>query len=175
MMMDKSQNPMRQIVIDKVTLNIGVGHAGAELENAKLLLERLTGHKAIETHARVRNPVFKIKKGDPIGAKVTLRGKEALEFIKKALQAKSNRISKRSFDRAGNFSFGVAEYIDFPGMKYDPKIGIIGFDVCVTLRRRGGSRTSRKRTARSKIGPSHKITQSEAYEFVKSALGVEIA
>ena len=79
---EKKQNPMLDVVVDKVTLNIGAGQAGVELENARTLLERLSGKTAVETRARVRNPVFHIKKGDPIGAKTTLRGIEAIEFVK---------------------------------------------------------------------------------------------
>lgn len=170
-----SNNPMRAVVIDKVTLNIGVGNGGAELENAKTLLERLSGRKAIETLAKGRNPVFKIKKGDAIGAKTTLRGEEAVAFVKKALHVKGFTLSGRNFDRVGNFSFGVPEYIEFPGAKYDPKIGIIGFDVCVTLRRKGGWRTARRRAVRAAMGPSHRLTKEEGIAFAKESLGVTVS
>ncbi len=168
-------NPMRDVVVDKVTLNIGVGKAGAELENAKTLLERLSGGKAIETKAKVRNPVFHIKKGDPIGAKTTLRGPTAIEFVKKALHTKENRLFSRCFDKRGNFSFGVAEYIEFPGAKYDPQIGIIGFDVCITLKRRGGWRIKERRRASAKIGGSHLLGKEDGIEFAKKTFGVQIA
>ena len=167
-------NPMRQIVIDKVTLNIGVGHSGADLENAKTLLERLSGHKAVETLAKVRNPVFHIKKGDPIGAKTTLRGAEAVEFAKKALHVRAFSLPRRSFDKEGHFSFGVPEYIEFPGAKYDPKIGIIGFDVCVTLRRKGGWRVARRRAVRARIAHSHRIQKEDAQAFAQEVLGVSL-
>jgi large subunit ribosomal protein L5 len=166
------ENPMRQIVIDKVTLNIGVGKSGKELEGAKGLLEKLSGAKAVLTTAKVRNPIFHLKKGDPIGTKTTLRGKLAMDFLLKALKAKDNAISGRSFDRTGNFSFGVPEYIDFPGAKYDPKIGIIGFDVCVSLRRRG-ARVALRRHARSDVGKKHKITREDAFEFAKG-IGINV-
>ncbi len=172
--MENTQNPMRRIVIDKITLNIGVGHSGEDLENAKTLLERLSGRHAVETLAKVRNPVFKIKKGDPIGAKTTLRGAEALEFVKKALHVRAFKLPKRSFDKEGHFSFGVPEYIEFPGAKYDPKIGIIGFDVCVTLRRLGGARVSRRRYARSDIGKAHRISKADAQEFATASLGLTL-
>lgn len=171
---DSKENPMREVVVDKVTLNIGVGHAGAELENAKVLLERLSGSKAIETLAKVRNPVFHIKKGDPIGAKTTLRGPGALEFVKKALKARDFTLSKKSFDVYGNFSFGVSEYIEFPGAKYDPKIGMIGFDVCVSLRRKAGWRVSRRRHAKSTISKSHRLSREDGIDFAQKNLGVKI-
>ncbi|MEM4389832.1 MAG: 50S ribosomal protein L5 [Candidatus Micrarchaeia archaeon] len=162
---------MREIIVDKVTLNIGVGASGQPLENAKALLARLTGRQPVATRARVRNPVFKIKKGEPIGAKVTLRGRQALDFLRKALDAVNYRIPERSFDERGNFSFGVKEYIDFPGAKYDPKLGMLGFDVCVTLARRG-YRVARKRRARSKVGKSHLISKEEGLAFARTVLKV---
>ncbi len=166
-------NKMRETVVDKVTLNIGVGMAGQELENAKSLLERLSGAKAVPTHAKVRNPVFKIKKGDIIGTKATLRGQSAIEFVKKALKAKGFALPSRSFDKEGNFSFGVPEYIEFPGAKYDPNIGMLGFDVCVTLRRRG-FRVGKRRRAKAKIGRHHRLTKEDGIEFAKSAFQMKV-
>lgn len=171
--MEAKNNPMRSVVIDKVTLNIGVGKAGEELENAKTLLQRLSGAKAVQTLARSRNPVFHIKKGDPIGTKVTLRGPGALAFLKRALVVKENRLSSHNFDRTGNFSFGVPEYIELPDAKYDPKIGIIGFDVCVTLKRKGGYRVARRRKASAQIGAKHRLSKEEAMAFAGS-IGVEV-
>jgi large subunit ribosomal protein L5 len=166
-------NAMKEVVVDKVTLNIGVGKAGQELENAKTLLERLSGAKAVPTHAKVRNPVFRIKKGDIIGTKTTLRGKQAIEFVKKALKVKAFALPSRSFDKEGNFSFGVPEYIEFPGAKYDSQIGMLGFDVCVTLRRRG-FRVGKRRRAKSKISQSHRLAREDGIEFAKSAFGIRV-
>ena len=162
------ENKMKEVVVDKVTLNVGVGKAGQELENAKTLLERLSGAKAVPTHAKVRNPVFRIKKGDIIGTKATLRGQSAIEFVKKALKVKAFTLPARSFDKEGNFSFGVPEYIEFPGAKYDPQIGMMGFDVCVTLRRRG-FRVARRRRAKSRIGRAQRLTKEDGVEFAKVA------
>jgi len=166
-------NPMRGIIVDKVTLNIGVGVAGQELENAKELLETLSGAKAVPTHAKVRNPVFRIKKGDIIGTKATLRGPTAIEFVKKALKVKQFSLPARSFDKEGNFSFGVPEYIEFPGAKYDPKIGMLGFDVCVTLRRRG-YRVAKRRRARGRIGHTHRLKHDDGIEFAKGIFGIKV-
>ena len=162
---------MRGIVIEKITVNMGVGEAGEKLENAKTLLNRLTGMKAVEAKARVRNPVFKIKKGDSIGAKTTLRKRRAEEFLKRAFSAVDGKLKSNSFDRQGNFSFGIREYIDFPGIKYDPKIGILGFDVCVTLGRKG-SRVSLRKRGRAKIGKRHRVTADEAKAFLEEKFGV---
>ncbi|MEM3422423.1 MAG: 50S ribosomal protein L5 [Candidatus Bilamarchaeaceae archaeon] len=166
-------NPMREILIEKVTVNIGVGSPGERLDNAKELLKRLTGMTPVETLARRREPAFKIRRGMPIGIKVTLRGKSAQDFLEKALSAKKKILREKSFNDGGNFSFGIAEYIDFPGAKYDPAIGMYGFDVCVTLKRRG-ARVAYRKLKKSVIGKKHRITKEEAIDFVKSKFNVKI-
>jgi len=169
----KKTNPMQNISVEKVTLNIGVGQAGIALENAQGLLKEITGREPVETLARVKNPVFKIRKGDPIGAKVTLRKSLAVDILKKSLKAKKNKLSRKMFDRFGNLSFGVSEYIDYPGIKYNPKLGMMGFDVCVTLSR-PGRRISLRKRKKSKIGKSHRITPEHAMEYMKEKFDVEI-
>ncbi len=163
---------MTWVKIDKVTLNIGVGAAGQALENARVLLEKISGAKPVITKARSRNPTFKIKKGDDIGVKVTLRKQSALEVLKRCLAAVDNMLSLRGFDSTGNFSFGVKEYIDVSGVKYDPKIGMLGFDVAVSLYK-PGYRVQRRRVAYTRIPRSHRVSKAQAIEFAKS-LGVRI-
>ncbi len=168
-------NPMREIRVEKVTLNIGAGESGQKLENARTLLGRVSGKKPLTTLARIRSPTWKIRKGDQIGAKVTIRGAAAEELLKRALESVDKKLKARSFDREGNFAFGVKEYIDFPGVKYDPKIGIMGFDVCVTLKRRGGRVVKRRRAAAAKISKTHRVSADEARAFVAERFGVEFA
>ena len=165
---------MREIVIEKITVNIGVGQPGERLDFAKELLNKMTGKTPTETRAKRREPVFKLRKGLPIGAKVTLRGKDALEFVDKALTARKRQISEGNFDKTGNLSFGVPEYIDFPGAKYDPKIGMFGFDVCVTLKRRG-KRVALRKIKRSKIGKNQRVSKEEAITFAKEKLKAEVS
>ena len=164
---------MREILVDKVTVNIGVGSPGERLDYAKDLLSRLTGGTPIETLAKKRNPVFKLRVGLPIGAKVTLRKKTAYDFIEKALIANKRVLRSGNFDKHGNFSFGVREYIDFPGAKYDPKIGMFGFDVCVTLKRRG-KRVQERRLKSTIVGKKHMIKKEEAVGFARNALKAKI-
>ena len=95
------ENKMREPTIEKITLNVGVGQSGEALENAKALLERLSGCRAVPTQARSRNPTFKIRKGDLIGVKSTIRGEKAIEFLKKAFEANDMRLSLRSIDQIG--------------------------------------------------------------------------
>lgn len=162
---------MNKVKIDKVTLNIGVGQPGEKLENAKRLLEKLTGAKPVVTKARNRNPTFKIRKGDDIGTKITLRKQLALDVLNRCLESVDRSLSIKNFDSTGNISFGVKEYIDVPGMKYDPQIGMMGFDVCVTLCK-PGFRVQRRRIGVSPVPRGHRVSKQEAIEFIR-ALKVE--
>jgi large subunit ribosomal protein L5 len=165
-------NPMQQIEIEKVTLNIGCGGNLEKIEKAKKLLQKLTAQKPCVTLSKKRS-TFGIARGKPVGVKVTLRGKKALEFLKKALAAIDNKLSANNFDKEGNFSFGIKEYIEIPGVKYDPEIGILGMDVCVTLKRKG-YRIKYRRIQKRKIPKKHRITKVEAMEWVEKNLGVKI-
>lgn len=162
---------MRNIRIEKVTVNIGCGEAGERLDKAKDLLGQLTGKKIVITKTSNRT-TFGSAKGRPIGCKVTLRGKDAMDFLAKAFEAVENKLAKRVFDATGNFSFGIKEHIDMPGIEYDPDIGIWGMDVCVTLERPGFS-VKRKKLS-SKVGKKHTIKPEEAREWVTKNFKVEI-
>ncbi len=166
-------NPMRKPIIEKVTVNIGIGAPGENLENAKKLLGALTDATIIETKSKGRNPVFKLRKDLPIGVKTTLRGSKALDFLNKALDARKRKLNSSNFDKTGNFSFGIAEYIDFPGAKYDPNIGMLGFDVCVTLKRKG-ARVGKRKIKTSKIGKKHYLTKEDGIEFARTKFNITI-
>ncbi|MEM0475290.1 MAG: 50S ribosomal protein L5 [Candidatus Norongarragalinales archaeon] len=169
----KLTKTMKDAFLEKVTLNIGAGEGGQKLENARALLERVSGRTAVVTKARARNPAFKIRKGDAIGVKVTLRGTAAREFLKRALEVVDKNIPARSFDEFGNVAFGVKEYIDLPGMKYDPAIGMMGFDVCITLCK-AGARVSRRRIAKRRIPAKQRVSKAEAMDFLRKEFGVNI-
>jgi large subunit ribosomal protein L5 len=169
----ETNNPMRAIAVEKVTANIGIGASGERLDNAKELLAKLAGAKVVLTRAKKRNPTFKLRVGLEIGVKTTLRGKPALSFLEKALAAKKKTLHESNFDAYGNFAFGIHEYIDFPGAKYDPNLGMMGLDVCVTLKRRG-KRVSERRIKRSKVGKAHRVSKEEGIEFAKSELGIKV-
>ena len=165
-------NRMRNIRLEKVTINMGVGEAGPKLEKAKKLVQKLSDNKIVVTKAHKRT-TFGIAKNRPIGVKVTLRGKKAMEFLKSALSVLDNRLKVSQFDDNGNFSFGIKEYIHIPGMRYDPDIGIMGMDVCVTLSR-PGFRIKERRVRPKKIGKKHRITKEESQEWTKREMGIEI-
>jgi|YelNatPaOPRAMG01_1025707.scaffolds.fasta_scaffold05515_22 large subunit ribosomal protein L5 len=160
-------------MLEKVTLNVGVGSGGnVKIDNAKKLLERITGVKPVATKAKKRNPSFNIRKGDLIGVKVTLRKEKAASVLKKCLEAVNFKLPLSCFDSHGNFSFGVHEYIELKGVKYDPEIGMMGFDVCVTLSK-PGKRVALRRIKPARIPLKQRVSKSEAVEFVKG-LGVEV-
>jgi len=164
---------MRKIRLDKTVINIGVGDAGERLLKAEKVLQMVTGKKPVRTVAKTTNRDLGIRKGMQIGAKVTLRGKDAEEFVKKAFWIRENRIAEFSFDPEGNFSFGITDYTDFPGMKYDPEIGIFGFDVTNSIGR-PGKRVQRRHIMRRRLPKYHRVTKKEGIEFVKSKFGVEV-
>lgn len=165
-------NPMREIRIEKVILNMGCGGDLAKIEKAKKLLKKLTGREPKITLSKKRS-TFGIAKGKPVGVMVTLRKKEAEDFLKKAFDGIGNRLKEEWFDEFGNFSFGIKEYIDLPGIKYDYDIGLMGFDVCVTLER-PGFRIKRRKIQKRKIPKEHRITRQEAIEWVKKKFGIEV-
>lgn len=157
----------------KAVINIGVGEAGERLVRAQRVLQLLTNHKPIQTLSKRTNKDLGIRKGMPIGCMVTLRQREAEEFLRRALWVKNNRLAEYNFDKEGNFSFGIPDYTDFEDMKYDPDIGIFGMDISVTVERRG-KRVAKKRRNRGRIPASHRVGREESIEFIKERFDVEI-
>ncbi len=165
---------MRRIYLEKVALNMGVGKSGDAIETGKKCLEQISGKKPNTRAARKTFRDWGVRKGEPIGVAVTSRGKDAVALLKRLLEAKGNTVNGRSFDDFGNFSFGIGEHIDIPGVKYDPQIGILGLDVSVTLARPGyGVRKRSKHKAR--VGKRHVITREEAKNYIKTEFGVDVA
>jgi large subunit ribosomal protein L5 len=160
-----TENPMKEIRIGKVVVNISVGQSGQPLINASNILEQVTGQKASQRVAKQTIRPWGIRKGEPMACVVTLRGDKADEFLKKAFIALRHRLNPKCFDKEGNFAFGIREHIDIPGTRYDPQTGIIGMDVAVTLER-PGYRINKRKRARSKIGRSHRVNPNEAKEFI---------
>jgi large subunit ribosomal protein L5 len=166
-------NVMRQPRIEKVTVNIGVGEAGDRLMKAQKVLEMVAEQKCKITTAKITNRDLGVREGMPIGCMVTLRGESAERFLKKALSIRENRIYMYSFDPEGNLSFGIADYTDFEGMKYDPDIGIFGMDVNVCIQR-PGRRITRRRVMKRRLPQSHRMSRREAANFMKEKFKVEV-
>jgi len=153
---------------------MAVGESGERLANAAKVLEQLTGQKPLFRPAKRTIKEFGIRKGENIACMVTLRGEKALNFLKRALEAVNFTIKEESIDEYGNVSFGIREHILLPGVKYDPSVGIFGFDVTIVLER-PGFRVARRRRKRNKIGKKHRIIhREETVEFLEKVLGVKV-
>jgi large subunit ribosomal protein L5 len=160
--------PMTEPRVEKVVVNIGVGEAGEKLAKAEKVLEMVTHQRPLRTISKTTNKDLGLRWGMPIGCKVTIRKKAAEEFLKTALWVKENRVTSYSFDPQGNFSFGISDYTDFPGQKYNPEIGIFGMDVCVVRR------VSERSRARRRIPHGHRLTRQDALDWVKRKFAVEV-
>jgi large subunit ribosomal protein L5 len=167
-----NKNPMLKPRIEKVTVNISVGTSGEPLEKAVTILKQLTEQQPCKRKAKQTIRDFGIRKGEPIACLVTLRKEKAKDFLKKTFRAVDNKLSKKSFDRYGNFSFGIKEHIEIAGTKYVPELGIHGMDVSVAIGR-PGYRVRRRHRAKSKIGADHLLTAEEAMLLIKDEFEVE--
>ncbi len=164
---------MRELRIGKVTLNIGAGKEQNKLEKALVLLQRIGNAVPVKTFTSKRIPEWGLRPGLPIGCKLTLRKAKAYNVLGNLLKAGDNILNYNNFDKEGNISFGIEEYIDIPGLKYDPAIGIIGLQVCITLQRAGYRIKNRK--IKQRIVPArHRVTKEESIEFMKNKFGVVI-
>lgn len=165
--------PMREVKIEKVTLNIGVGEGGDKLAKAERVLKSITGRKPARTQAKRTIREWGIKQGESVGCKVTLRSEEAEKTLDRFFNAVERRLNNNCFDDGGNFAFGIKEHIDIPGVSYDPEVGLFGMDVCVTLSR-PGYRTRRRRRQPKAIRKSHRVSKEEAIDFIAKKFGVQV-
>jgi large subunit ribosomal protein L5 len=168
---DSSFHSMREPRVEKVVVHMGVGQGGRELAQAEEILEEGAGQQSVRTTATATEPDFNIREGDPIGAKVTLRGEDAHDFLETALAIVD--LSASQFDDTGNFSFGVEEHTDFPSQEYDPTIGIYGMDVTVNLVRPGYRVAKRDKASRS-IPSAHRLSVEDATTYVENNFDVEV-
>ena len=124
--------------ITKITLNMGVGEAVADMDNAVADLAKIAGQKPVVTKARKAIAGFKIREGYPIGCMVTLRGVRMYEFLDRLITVALPRVrdfrgvSGRSFDGRGNYNFGVKEQIMFPEIEYDKVDALRGLNISIT-------------------------------------------
>ncbi len=168
-------NVMKEIKIEKITLNVGAGQPGKPVEKGKMLLNKITGVKPVETRTKsgIRIPAWSLRPNLVIGCKATIRKGKAYKLLATLLEAKDNRIKLSSFDNNGNFSFGIKEYLDVPDLDYIPEVGIMGFEVAVTLERKG-FRIKRRGLKKKKIPARHTISKEEAITFAKEKFNLEI-
>ncbi len=132
------KNVMQVPKLDKIVINMGVGEAK---ENAKVLeaavsdMETITGQKAVVTKAKKSVANFKIREGQSIGCKTTLRGDKMYEFLDRLVNLALPRVrdfrgvNPNSFDGRGNYALGIKEQIIFPEIEYDKVDKVRGMDV----------------------------------------------
>lgn len=165
--------PMLRPRIRSVKLNMSLGRAGDPLNRGKIILEELTGQAPVETTSVQTQRKWGIRKGQPVGAKVTIRGQAAYELLMRLFHAKNYTLNAKSFDAQGNFGFGISEHIDIPGMTYDPNMGIIGFDVVVQMER-AGYRVKERKIRKSKVPKRHFLTKEDSMVWVLENYKVKI-
>jgi len=134
------KNIMQVPHIEKVVINVGVGRFTKDkqyIENVEHTLLRITGLKPVRTKARQSISNFKIREGNVVGVKVTLRGKRMYDFLEKLLRVTLPRvrdfrgISKKGFDATGNYTLGFKEHLAFPEIKADEVDLIHGLEIVV--------------------------------------------
>ena len=137
------KNPHQVPKLEKIVLNVGAGEAKENPNFMKSVVEELaliTGQKPVVTKAKKSIATFKIRKGLPIGAMVTLRGSRMYEFLDRFLNFALPRVkdfkgvSPKSFDKYGNFSIGLKEQIIFPEIVYDKVLKIHGMDIVFVMK-----------------------------------------
>jgi large subunit ribosomal protein L5 len=134
------KNPMQAPRLEKIVVNMGVGEAVQDSKKAEAAandLRAITGQQPVITRAKRSIATFKLRKGMPIGCKVTLRGQRMYEFLDRLIIVALPRvrdfrgISGKSFDGRGNFALGLKEQIVFPEIDYDRVDAVRGMDVVV--------------------------------------------
>ena len=165
----ESNNKMREIKLEKVILNIG--GVADKLDKGVILLETLSGKKAIKVKATKRIPTWSVRPGLEVGVKVTLRGADALAMVKKLLPAIDNTLKEKQI-QDNCFSFGIHEYIEIPGVAYIREVGIMGFEITVVFTRAGKSVEKKK----VKRGKSRRltVTRKEIEDYLVSNFKTEI-
>lgn len=129
--------------LEKIVINMGVGEGAHDIkviEEAVHVLSLITGQKPIITRARKSISNFKIKKGDPVGCKVTLRRERMYEFLDRFINVALPRIRDfrglppDAFDDFGNYNIGISEYTVFPEIEYDKVQHILGMDINIGVK-----------------------------------------
>ncbi len=168
----ENKSKMQEIEIEKMVLNCG----GTEdkLEKSIKLLKMITGKEKIyQVKSTRRIPAFGISPGKKSGCKITLRNKkEITDLLKRFFIAEDNQILNRKIVE-NQFSFGINEYIEIPGLEYNRDIGILGFEISVVFKRKG-KRVKMKKIKQGKYPKRQNVTKEEIIQFLTKKFGVEV-
>ena len=171
---DWEQHNMRKPKVASLILHSCVGESGEALERVKKIIESIGEMNTVETKAKRTFREFGIRQYEPIGAKVTIRDQDKImKLIPRLFDVRDFKISRRAFDKEGNFGFGIKEHIDILGTKYDPNLGVTGLDIFFTLER-PGFRVKRRFRSPRKIPGKHRISRDEAIVFAETELGITV-
>ena len=156
------ENLMREIKIEKVVLS--VGGTAEYLEKGVKLLKLLTQKEPAKMMSRKRIPSWGVRPKLEVGTVVTIR-KNTEALLKKMLITIDNIIKKKQISM-NNFSFGIKEYLEIPGIEYQRDIGIMGFDVTVVFKRTG-KRVRLRKIKKGKIPKKQNISKEEIIKFME--------
>jgi len=153
---------MREIKIEKIVLSVGA--TGDQLEKGFKLLKMLSERQPVKTKSNKRIPSLGVRPGLEIGAMVTIR-KNPEEILKKMLLAIENTLKRKQISE-NNFSFGVKEYLEIPGIEYNREIGIMGLDVTVVFKKTG-RRVKLRKVKKGKFPKRQGVSKEEIIKFME--------
>ena len=169
-MAETKQNIMNEFKLEKVTLNIG--GVGEKLDKGVILLSKISNKKPVKVQATKRIPTWNVRPGLEVGCKVTLRGNDATEMIKKLLPALDNTLKEKQIQN--NFlSFGIHEYIEIPGIEYIREVGMMGFEITAVFTR-PGKHVEVKKAKRGKRPKRLKVTKEEIINYLEDKFKTNI-
>lgn len=167
--MKSQNNTMREIRIEKVILSCsGVKD---DLERYHKLIAAISNMKPAKKQTSKRIPGFGIRPKMEVGCMVTLRGKKAGEILARLLSAVENQLKEKQISD-NHFSFGIEEYINIPGEKYDRDIGMAGLKATVVFIRKG-KRIARKKIKTGRLGRKQTVSKQEIIKFMEENFGTE--
>jgi large subunit ribosomal protein L5 len=151
---------------------LNIGGTAEKLDKGTILLEKITGRKAVKVKATKRIPTWQVRPGLEVGTKVTLRGKEAEEMLKKLLPALDNTLKEKQIQ--DNFlSFGIHEYIEIPGVDYIREVGIMGFEITAVFTR-PGKHIESKKIKRGKRPKRLAVSKEEIINYLETKFKTKI-